>query len=136
MASTQRASVPKRCPKAVALACKAVRESKVPLGVPVEPEVEQTIAISLDSIGKSGSSARITDLIVAAMFSGSVGIGAMAGPEPSSARRRADWIWMSPPAPGEISTEASVRLPTGLLNVSDVVIETSLEREAPKDFKV
>lgn len=89
MARTHRASVPNLRPKAVADACRAVRESNVPRGVPVEPDVEQTTAMSLDSTGKSGSSARITDLIVAAMFSGSVGIGAIAGPVPSSARRRA-----------------------------------------------
>lgn len=106
MASTQRASEPNRAPNAFAEAWSAERDSKVPRGVPVDPEVEQTKAMSDVSIGKLGSSARIMALMVSACSV--LGIGAIAGPVPESARVSGRVIVVSPLDPGGISTDSSV----------------------------
>ncbi|CAB4720342.1 unannotated protein [freshwater metagenome] len=125
---TQRLLVPKRDPNALAAAARADSLSNTPRGDPVDPEVAHTIATSEDSSGKFWSSGLSALRVWLTRNSGSAAMGRIAGPVPARAGPMTDANFRTPPMPAGTVTAVNFRGIGFSLNVSDWVIETSLER--------
>ena len=126
--TTQRLFVPKRLPNARADAANADSLRSTPRGIPVDPEVAQTNAMSSDSSGNLGSSGLSALRVWAVRCADPAAIGAIAEPVPSRAGPITAASFSTPPMPAGTVTAVNFLGIGFSLNVSDWVIETSLER--------